>query len=69
MVSACGRAPAITSIPFPPSSVKIFNIPPHAFNHSALLIPRFFVTREDFVPRASCPCRGTAWKAVARFGF
>ena len=31
-----------------------------------LLIPRFFVTREDFVPRASRPCSSMAGTAMAR---
>jgi hypothetical protein len=34
---------------------------------SVLLIPRFFVAREDFVPRASRPCSSMAGTAMARF--
>ncbi len=33
---------------------------------SVLLIPRFFVMREDFVPRASRPCSSMAGTAMAR---
>jgi hypothetical protein len=32
-----------------------------------LLTLRFFAAREDFVPRASCPCSGMARMAMAQF--